>query len=244
MEEQLARSTVRLSDALEWTAPCEAVFEVVLLAMPDDQLDSVSSVLSSPADVLVRRVPYRPDLLHPIVQDGRLGNLDSLGFLGHGPEELHLTTLEVPIPIFPVPKARAKERLIVARRGRGTGIRGRAPRRQAKPWESEVLRNLLTTLTAQIDSMERSTCRPPPRRERAIFQIFAPTWPTRNPSESIGECRLRPCSRPVWYCTPPVDHRQPASESQDHSVAKAERATVRQASRSFAQTGSDRDSNR
>ena len=142
MEEQLARSTVRLSDALEWTAPREAVFEVVLLAMPDDQLDSVSSVLSSPADVLgfheVMRMPYGPDLLHQIVQDGRLGKHDGLGFLGQAPEEVHLTTSEVPIPIFPVPKARAKEMPIVARRGRGTGIRGRAPRSQAKPSEPEL----------------------------------------------------------------------------------------------------------
>ena len=177
MEEQLARSAVRLSDALELAAPRQAVIEVVLLAMPDDQLDSVSSVLSSPADVLgfhdVRRMPYGPDLLHQIVQDGLLGNLDGLGFLGQA-RRVHMTTSEVPISNVPLPKALAKEMPIVGRRGRGTGIRGRAPRRHSKPSEPEVLRSLLTTLTEQIESMECRSSGPRPDSNGQYFRTSPP----------------------------------------------------------------------
>ena len=64
LKEQLARGTVRLSDALEWTVPSEDVWVVVFFELPEDQWSGVTSVLSSPADAQSfhpdRRMPFGP----------------------------------------------------------------------------------------------------------------------------------------------------------------------------------------
>ena len=164
MEEQLAHGT----------APSEVFCEVVFMELPDEQWSSVTSVLASPANVVGfhadGRMPFGPDLLSQVMEDGRFGNLDDLGYLSQDPEGAHIATSEVPARRFPMPKARAKESPTVARRGRGAGNRGRAKRRPSSPAGQVDLRSLLTTLTERIEAMESS---PSGHRQASSNQPFA-----------------------------------------------------------------------
>ena len=67
VEEQLARGSVRLSDALEWTAPSEVLCEVAFLELPGEQWVGVTSVLAAPANALEfhedGRMAFGPDML-------------------------------------------------------------------------------------------------------------------------------------------------------------------------------------
>ena len=106
-------------------------------------VDSVTSVLAPPANVgvvhAVGRMPFGPDLLSQVIEDGRLGNLDALEDLSRDPEGAHTATSEVPARSFPMPKARAIESPTVARRGQ------------------EDPHSLLTTLMKRIETMESSS---------------------------------------------------------------------------------------
>ena len=161
LEEQLGHGTVRLSDTVEWTVPSDVFCEVVFMELPVEQWSSVTSVLTPPANVGVfhadGRMPFGPDLLSQVIEDGRFGNLDALGYLSQDAEATHTATSEVPARSFPMPKARAKELPTVARRGRGTGNRGRAKQRPSSPSGQEDLHSLLTTLTERIEAMESSS---------------------------------------------------------------------------------------
>ena len=123
LEEQLARGTVSLSVALEWTAPRETVFEVVQLAMPSEQFGTVTSVPAPPASFMELheggRLPFRPDLLQLIVEYGRIGSLHDFGFLGHVPETVQVPPPETAARCYPASKPRVKEPPITAKRGRG-----------------------------------------------------------------------------------------------------------------------------
>ena len=161
LEEQLGHGTVRLSDTVEWTAPSDVCCEVVFMELPVEQWSGVTSVLTPPANVggfhADGRMPFGPDLLSQVIEDGRFGNLDALGYLSQDPEGTHAATSEVPARSFPMPKARAKVSPTVARRGRGTGNRGRAKQRPSSPSGQEDLHSLLTTLTERIEAMESSS---------------------------------------------------------------------------------------
>ena len=158
LEEQLGHGTVRLSDTVEWTAPSDVLCEVVFMELPVEQWSGVTSVLTPPANVGGFHADGRmPFLLSQVIEDGRFGNLDALGYLSQDPEGTHTATSEVPARSFPMPKARAKESPTVARRGRGTGNRGRAKQRPSSPTGQEDLHSLLTTLTERIEAMESSS---------------------------------------------------------------------------------------
>ena len=110
LEEQLGHGTVRLSDTVEWTAPSDVV---VFMELPVEQWTTVTSVLTPPANVGVfhtdGRMPFGQDLLSQVMEDGRFGNLDALGYISQDPERKQTATSETPARSFPMPKARAKD---------------------------------------------------------------------------------------------------------------------------------------
>ena len=77
------------------------------MELPVEQWSSVTSVLASPANVVGfhadGRMPFGPDLFSQVIEDGRFGNLDVLGYLSQDPEGAYIATSEVQARSFPMP---------------------------------------------------------------------------------------------------------------------------------------------
>ena len=183
--EQQARGTVRLSQLADWTAPSETVCEVALIELSPEEWAGVDSVLSTPEGSTLfhadGRMPYGPDLLFLITNDGRYGKLNEDGVLVTSKELRPIgddgENFEEPLetPAFPVPKARGPATAV--RKGRSSAVKATPARRQSASAFQSELRELISDLSQRMEAIERGPSDRHPASKPSV-QVGTSTAPT------------------------------------------------------------------
>ena len=89
-----------------------AMTETISGELPVEQRCSVTSVLTPPAIAVGfnadGRMPFGPDLLSQVLEDGRFGRLDVLRYFNQGPGRAVIAPLEAPARYLTMLRVRAK----------------------------------------------------------------------------------------------------------------------------------------
>ena len=169
------------------------------------------------------RMPFGPDLLSQVIEDGRFGNLDVLGYLSQDPEG----ALNIGGTSTQFPYAESTSKGVTHSCETRTG--GRQPR-QIETASFQPFRSRRPSQPVQyFDGTDRSNgvlFRPPPGLEQPALRDLDCSEFARSASEISAKCSLRPSSRTDWETKTPVDCRSSAGESQDYHTATAQRALV------------------
>ena len=133
LKEQLARGTVRLSDALEWTVPSEDVFRATRGSLERRHQCAFFARRRAKLTPRPTNAVWTPSQLP---EDGRFGTIDDAGCLCSPvqlPEEVLPSVPEIAPRPFPTPKTRGKAAGAQPRRGRRAGAKAGAARRNSSP---------------------------------------------------------------------------------------------------------------